>query len=61
VIYVQGCFIVGQPFRTLGSHNVYTKLHLIFPSNYSSEIRRRVAQIRTPSFATKDNLEMIFM
>lgn len=55
MIYVQGCFIVGQPSITLFSHNVYTKFQLIFPSNYSSEIRRRVAQMRAPSFATKEN------
>jgi hypothetical protein len=61
VIYVRSCFIVGQPFRTVFCCNVYRKLQLIFPSNYSSEIRRSVAQIRAPLFATKDNVEKTFM
>jgi hypothetical protein len=33
VIYVRSCFIVGQPFRTFDSRNVYRKLQLIFLSN----------------------------
>ena len=55
MVYVQECFIDEQPFRPSDSRNVCTKLQLIFPSNYSYEIRWRVTQIRAPSFATEHN------